>query len=502
MFFAFRGRSGSEVSVALDLREDLLRSEMERVRRARERHESDLRARRAVVERMRALRSPAADPPALEPGAMLEALRHEEVSRREARQALLGLSAQWDELQGLLGGGSLEALAGEADARRAAADDLLASAPERHLEELRARAIADDVLAARAQEAQARREAGKLQLARRREAERRVADRGERAEAAAKALRRMGERIGVEAEGPAAWAAGLESWLKGREEAIAAAALQSETWDRLQRLLGEGTLEELAAAAARRRASADELLAAADAGAVAAARRAGTDEETLDDLAQEEAAAAKQAHRARGELAAYEANLPRVADAEDAHAAAQRERERVLRLKRTLDCTIDFLERAQERVMRDIAPTLTGTLGDWLPRVTDGRYGECRIDPESLKVEVRTPEGRWRAAELLSHGTTEQIYLLLRFALSRHLTKTGESCPLILDDVVGAADAERKKAVLRTLGALAESTQVILFTHEEDVRDWAARSLAEPGGRLIELSGRRRGAGVGDADEG
>ena len=99
------------------------------------------------------------------------------------------------------------------------------------------------------------------------------------------------------------------------------------------------------------------------------------------------------------------------------------------RLKDTLERTIGFLEKAQERVLRDIAPILTRTMLEWLPDVTNGRYTGCRIDPESLLVEVRAGRGRWREANRLSHGTVEQVYLLLRFALCRHLTKEGERCP-------------------------------------------------------------------------
>ena len=86
-------------------------------------------------------------------------------------------------------------------------------------------------------------------------------------------------------------------------------------------------------------------------------------------------------------------------------------------------------------------------------------------------VEVAGADGRWRNAALLSHGTAEQVYLLLRLAMARHLTARNEVCPLILDDVVGASDGGRKRVVLETLLSISESTQVILFTHEDDVRD-------------------------------
>jgi DNA repair exonuclease SbcCD ATPase subunit len=326
-------------------------------------------------------------------------------------------------------------------------------------------------------------------------AETRRAQRSERAGEAVKRLREAGSRVGVAAEDSEALAAALEAWRAGRERVLEEAGERNESWGRLQQLLGERTLEEFADDVERRRLRADRLVDRLGADVLVEARAGRPAGEMLEKLAREAETAREEVLRAGGRLTEREHHLPSVADAEDALAAAEREQARIARLKDTLDCTVGFLKEAQERVLRDIAPVLTRTVLEWLPEVTDGRYTGCRINPENLLVEVRTPGGRWRSAELLSHGTAEQIYLLLRFALSRHLTRQGETCPLILDDVVGASDAVRKQAVQRTLHALARSTQVILFTHEDDVRDWAGANLAEPDARLIELAGRRLESG-------
>ena len=98
---------------------------------------------------------------------------------------------------------------------------------------------------------------------------------------------------------------------------------------------------------------------------------------------------------------------------------------------------------------------------------------------QTLLVEVREPQGEWRDASLLSHGTAEQVYLLLRLALCRHLVAENETCPLILDDPVSACDGHRQVLVLETLLAISEETQVILFTHDDDVRDWGHRRLSD-----------------------
>ena len=427
----------------------------------------------------------------LEPEALAESLRRQVASRRAGREEAARRGAQWDELQGLLAGSSFDALAAEADRLRAAADALLADADENPLAEPRTRDVTLSELDELERRAAEQRRRWSDEQVRRLAAEARQAHRSERADDAVNKLREAGSRVGVTAEDPEEMAAALEAWRAGRERMLEEAGERNESWDRLQQLLGEQTLDEFADNVERCRLRASRLVDGLGADLLVEARAGRPTGETLEKLRREAEAAREEMLRAGGQLTEREHQLPSVADAEDALAAAEREQARVGRLKDTLDRTIGFLEEAQERVLRDIAPVLTQTVLEWLPGVTDGRYTGCRINPENLLVEVRTPGGRWRPAELLSHGTAEQIYLLLRFALSRHLTREGETCPFILDDVVGASDAARKQAVLKTLHALARSTQVILFTHEDDVRDWARENVAGSGVRLIELAGRR-----------
>lgn len=180
-----------------------------------------------------------------------------------------------------------------------------------------------------------------------------------------------------------------------------------------------------------------------------------------------------------------------VAEAEETLAAAEAELARVEELERVLELTRSFLLRAQERVHRSVAPRLAEQITGWLPRVTDGRYVQALVDPATLAIGVRESGGAWREAALLSHGTAEQVYLLLRVALADQLTRPGELCPLILDDPMPHFDAERTVAMLDLLLQVAESRQVVLFSQETEVLAWAERHLAEPRHRLWRLPGRR-----------
>jgi uncharacterized protein YhaN len=120
--------------------------------------------------------------------------------------------------------------------------------------------------------------------------------------------------------------------------------------------------------------------------------------------------------------------------------------------------------------------------------VTAGRYVDLRVDPANLEVTVQERSGEWRKAISLSHGTAEQLYLLLRIALASTLVTTGETAPLLLDDVTVQSDAERTRAILELLHRESESRQVILFSQEEEVLAWAKDRLRAPRDRVIELA--------------
>lgn len=142
-----------------------------------------------------------------------------------------------------------------------------------------------------------------------------------------------------------------------------------------------------------------------------------------------------------------------------------------------LETARTFLAAAQERVHHDIAPILASKVRDRLARVTGGRYDEASVDPETLNVQVRDAEGRWRNAELLSHGTAEQVYLLLRVAMAEILTEDGVNCPLLFDDSTVQSDPQRTWAILDVLHEVSGEHQVIVFSQEDDVIEWAQDHL-------------------------
>jgi hypothetical protein len=313
------------------------------------------------------------------------------------------------------------------------------------------------------------------------------ADRQARAEAAARVIA-AAAACGLAADSPQRAAEDLAEWDERRKDSLSLLADHHQAYAEIAALLDGRTVEQRAAELADLTERANRLLAGVDQ-AVLARLRATSPAPQLGDLRQAASAAGRQAADAEGELREFAHTVGSVAEAEEALAAAQAELDRVRELSATLERTRDFLTRAQERVHRDIAPVLAESVRGWLPAVTDGRYTDVIVSPTDLSVQVRAAgASQWRSADRLSYGTGEQIYLLLRVSLADQLTRGHDTCPLILDDVTVHADAARTREVLTLLHDIARERQVILFTQEEQVAQWAKEHLTGPDDRMHSLA--------------
>jgi uncharacterized protein YhaN len=283
---------------------------------------------------------------------------------------------------------------------------------------------------------------------------------------------------GLDPRDPEAASDALRRWQEERKARLVNFDLAAREYSELMALLDGGTLEELEARAAEAQRVAAAL--AAEAGAIPElGMDVSLDEEipATDQLLRDALLASAAADARARDRAPF---VPSIAEAEESLASAQQELERVTRLSQTLTQTLDFLQKAEERVHRDIAPRLAAGLRHWLPVVTQHRYSDARVDPSDLCVRVLGPENEWREARQLSHGTAEQIYLLLRIVLAERLAITGETCPLILDDVLVQSDAVRKRALLDAIVSISQERQMILFTQEEVVLQWAQANVVAP----------------------
>ena len=72
-------------------------------------------------------------------------------------------------------------------------------------------------------------------------------------------------------------------------------------------------------------------------------------------------------------------------------------------------------------------------------------------------------------------------------AIAEQLTEENESGFLVLDDVTVQSDDPRTIEFLEILHGLSEDRQIIFFTQETVVADWACEKLTGPRDSVIEL---------------
>jgi exonuclease SbcC len=173
-----------------------------------------------------------------------------------------------------------------------------------------------------------------------------------------------------------------------------------------------------------------------------------------------------------------------LADAESRQRALAREHERIAGLADRADVRgrqADELDRMYREMNRfdqyvadRVTPQLAEHTGELLAAVTEGKYDRVAFD-ENYGLELFDGEERFPIASF-SGGERDVAALCARLALSRLVGGQAGHPPefLVLDEVFGSLDRERRSHVLEMLGTLAGSTdvfrQLFIISHVDDVR--------------------------------
>lgn len=146
--------------------------------------------------------------------------------------------------------------------------------------------------------------------------------------------------------------------------------------------------------------------------------------------------------------------------------------ERYVRLKLAARILRDEIERYR----KENQGPLVKRASEHFAVLTRGSFEGLRTDfnekDEPVLVGIRSNQERVHV-EGMSSGTRDQLYLALRLASLEKYMESAEPMPFIVDDVLVDFDDERSEAALNALAALAEKTQVILFTHHSRVVEQA-----------------------------
>ncbi|MCE2802784.1 MAG: hypothetical protein LW836_04490 [Gemmatimonadetes bacterium] len=117
-----------------------------------------------------------------------------------------------------------------------------------------------------------------------------------------------------------------------------------------------------------------------------------------------------------------------------------------------------------------LRPELSEIASRLLSELTDARYSELELDDRYRLVVLE--EGIPKP--VISGGEEDVANLVLRLAISQMIAeRAGQAFSLlILDEIFGSLDAQRRDAVLALLrGLQARFEQVIVISHIDDVRD-------------------------------
>jgi exonuclease SbcC len=244
------------------------------------------------------------------------------------------------------------------------------------------------------------------------------------------------ERLGVVAGRSGAVAAELEPVVAERAEALAAA-------EALRRRLADLGYSEQAYRAAR--------------DAEASAERRRREAELILVRARGESAAAEEAVQAAARRRAERTERER-----DARAAAAD-----LALHQELDRALSDLRTELNATLR---PDLSELASGFLRDLTNGRYTDLELDEDygTTLLDDGDPKA------VISGGEEDVANLALRLAISQMIAeRAGQPLSLlVLDEIFGSLDEDRRLAVVDLLRSLADRfPQVILITHVDSVRE-------------------------------
>jgi exonuclease SbcC len=203
----------------------------------------------------------------------------------------------------------------------------------------------------------------------------------------------------------------------------------------------------------------------------------GYSEAAFREARSAEAAAAQAHHEA--EMALVRARAETAAAHEAVSDAARRRAERVEREREAATVARDLalhqeLDRALTELRAELNATLRPDLSElasgFLRDLTNGRYTDLELDEDygTRLLDDGDPKS------VISGGEEDVANLALRLAISQMIAeRAGQPLSLlILDEIFGSLDEDRRAAVVDLLRSLADRfPQVILITHIDSVRE-------------------------------
>ena len=129
------------------------------------------------------------------------------------------------------------------------------------------------------------------------------------------------------------------------------------------------------------------------------------------------------------------------------------------------------LKTAYEKMKNNVTPKFTEVLSNNISKISNGKYKMLTLNDEYGLV-VQIENGDYIPADRLSTGTIDELYLSLRIAIMRELTR--ENMPIILDEAFAYFDNERLTNILEYINTEFSEKQTIILTctnREKNIMD-------------------------------
>ena len=174
----------------------------------------------------------------------------------------------------------------------------------------------------------------------------------------------------------------------------------------------------------------------------------------------------------------------RLADGRAQHADLADLAERSRHLGRLGDLLSDF----RNNVVATVGPRLAAQAAELFAELTDRDYDQLEVDPETYEIQIRDG-GRTYGMDRFSGSEIDLANLALRVAISEHVRfqSGGAVGLLVLDEVFGPLDDERKERMLLALERLkGRFRQVLVVTHDTAIKEQLPNAI-----QVEKLPGRR-----------
>ncbi|HEC56437.1 MAG TPA: SMC family ATPase, partial [Candidatus Syntrophoarchaeum butanivorans] len=170
---------------------------------------------------------------------------------------------------------------------------------------------------------------------------------------------------------------------------------------------------------------------------------------------------------------------------------AIKEQNRLIELMDQLKEKIGYMEKLEmifksfeAHMISSIRPFLSEYASALFSDLTEGRYSGIEIG-EAYDIMIQD-SGAYYDLKRFSGGETDLANLCLRLAISNIVSgrDEGEGFEfLILDEIFGSQDAERKRNIMRVLEGLSRRfRQIFLITHVEEIKDYIGSFI-----RVVEI---------------